>query len=155
MNRAWVIAGLGLRRLRRSRGALAGRGVKDYRASLRKPLFSPPLWLWFGIGALYYVACFLVIYRLIGDVPHSGLRSAALILVVMLMSINAGWNYIFFRTRNLFAASTAMFPYNLVAIALLLCLVRLDVTAALVFTSYLAYLMYANFWGYQLWQLNR
>ena len=155
MSRAAVIALVACVVSAALEGLFAGRNVKDYMARLRMPSYSPPMWLWYIIGALYYVACFVVIYRVVGEAPASALRTAALILVGALMSMNALWNYVFFRARNLFAATLASFPYNLVAIALLLCLVRLDLTAALVFAPYLAYLLFANFWGYQLWRLNR
>ena len=136
-------------------GLFAGRGVKEHMASLRMPRYSPPLWLWYIIGAVYYVGCFVVLYRLLGHVPPSGSRTAALVLTLLLMSINAGWNYIFFRARSLRGAFLAGVPYNLIALALMVALLPLDSTAALVFAPYVLYLIYANFWGYRLWRLNR
>ena len=136
-------------------GIFAGRGVKDYMSRLRMPRYSPPMWLWYVIGGLYYVACFVVLYRLIDRVPASGIRTTALTLIAVLMGINAFWNYIFFRARNLFLATAAGFPYSIIAIALAICLWQLDHTAAVVFLPYLVYPIYANFWGYGLWRLNR
>ena len=135
-------------------GVFAGRGVKEYMASLRMPRFAPSMRVWYVIGALYYIACFVVLYRLIDKAPPDANRTAAITLTLVLMSINAGWNYIFFRARNLFAVLLTGIAYTLVAFALMACLIWADTIAALVFAPYLVYLVFANFWGYQLWRLN-
>ena len=155
MNRAAVVALVACVVSAVLEGLFAGRGVKAYMQSLRQPPTAPPMWLWYVIGALYYVACFLIIYRLIGNVAPSPTRTAALILIFTVMGANAFWNYIFFRARNLVAVAVFNVPYSIAAVALLLLLVRLDGAAALVFTPYVIYLACANFWSYQLWQLNR
>ena len=101
-----------------------------------------------------YVACFVVLYRLFGVIVPSGTRTAALALLLVLMGINAFWNYIFFRARNLFAVVLTGIPYTLVALALMACLLSIDTVAALIFAPYLVYLIFAGVWSYQLWRLN-
>jgi tryptophan-rich sensory protein len=45
-------------------GACAGNNVKAYFAKLKSPRYSPPLWVWYIIGALYYGTFFFVVYRI-------------------------------------------------------------------------------------------
>lgn len=135
-------------------GILAGGGVRERFAALRLPRFSPPLPLWFVIGGVFYVVCFTVLYRL-WSLPASGVRNAALGLLVGMMAMNALWNYVFFRARSLRLSFFAFLPYGLVALALFALTLELDRIAAFSILSYIAYLGYATVWGYRLWRINR
>jgi benzodiazapine receptor len=135
-------------------GILAGRGVEARFADLRLPRYSPPLPVWFVIGAVFYLICFTVLYRLF-SLPASGLRDAALALLVGMMLMNALWNYVFFRVRDLFLSFVAGLPYGLMAVALFALTLKLDRLAALSLLPYILYLGYAGAWGYGLWRLNR
>lgn len=135
-------------------GILAGRGIQARFADLRLPRYSPPLLVWFVIGGLFYIACFTVLYRML-SLPASGSRNAALALLLGMMVMNALWNYVFFRARNLFLSFVAFLPYGLVAVALFVLTLKLDRVAALSILPYIVYLGYAGAWGYGLWKLNR
>jgi translocator protein len=135
-------------------GFFAGSGIKQRLATLRLPSYAVPFGGWMVIGALYYLICFSVLYRLF-LLPSSPGRNAAFALIGAFMFINALWNYFFFRTRNLFHAYLLGLPYGVIAISLfLLLLLRLDRTAAWFLLPYLLYLFYGNFWGYRIWKLN-
>jgi translocator protein len=132
----------------------AGSRVKARFAELRVPRYAPPLWAWVVIGAVYYVLCFAVLYRLLSMPGVVPLRQWAVMLFGSVMLINAVWNYFFFRTGNLFHAFVIGFPYSLIALVLFLLLLRLDRVAAFCLLPYLFYLIYANALGYYLWKLN-
>jgi translocator protein len=132
----------------------AGSRVKARFAELRVPRYAPPLWAWVVIGAVYYVLCFAVLYRLLSMPGVVPLRQWAVMLFGSVMLINAVWNYFFFRTGNLFHAFVIGFPYSLIALVLFLLLLRLDRVAAFCLLPYLFYLIYANALGYCLWKLN-
>jgi benzodiazapine receptor len=135
-------------------GLFAGRGVRQRLATLRSPSYAVPFWGWIVIGAIYYVICFAVLYRLFLLPPTPG-RTTAFVLLGAILFINALWNYFFFRTRNLFHAYLLGLPYNAITVFLFsLLLLRLDRIAAGCFLPYLLYLFYANFWGYRVWKLN-
>ena len=135
-------------------GLFAGTGIKQRLATVRSPSYSVPFWGWMVIGALYYVICFTVLYRLF-LLPSAPGRSATFALLGAMMFINALWNYFFFRTRNLFHAYLLGLPYSAIAISLfLLLLMRVDRTAAWCFLPYILYLFYASIFGYRIWKLN-
>ena len=135
-------------------GLAAGPGVRARLASLRQPRWAPSFGLWVLIGGLYYIVCFVLLLRLIG-LAHSPLRTSALVLVGVLMLVNAGFNYVFFRRAALRASFLLFLPYSLVALSVLVMLLRLDRVTAAIFGLYLLYLVYATVWGYQTWRLNR
>lgn len=135
-------------------GYCAGGSIRQRLVDLRQPRFVPPFWGWIVIGALYYVICFAVLYRLF-LLPRSSGRMAAFALIGTFMFINALWNYFFFRTRNLWHAFVLGIAYNVIALALFsLLLIRVDRVAAWCLSPYLLYLFYANSWGYRTWKLN-
>jgi benzodiazapine receptor len=135
-------------------GGLAGGVVRAHFRTLRLPRYTPPLWAWVVIGALYYVGCFIVLYRLFRLDSRSLLWSVAMSLALLMLAINAVWNLLFFRLKNLRASVLALIPYSLVAVFLAFSLAQLDPVAAWALAPYLVYLVYANAWVYSLWKAN-
>jgi tryptophan-rich sensory protein len=72
-----------------------------------------------------------------------------------MMIANAFWNYVFFRARNLFASFVSGSLAPVVDLTLFICVIALDRMAAWVLVPYLIYRLYAVWWGYELWKLNR
>lgn len=134
-------------------GVAAGRGVKERLALLRAPRWALSFGGWVVVGALYYVLCFAVLLRLLGQ-PSTALRNSALATLVALMAANAGFNFVFFRRRNLRASFLFFLPYSAIAVALFVQLLLVDRFAAAVFGPYLLYFVYATAWGYEMWRLN-
>lgn len=134
-------------------GVAAGPGVKQHLAALRAPRWALPFGAWVVVGAIYYVLCFAILFRLL-SLPASPVRTSALTTTVILMAANAAFNFIFFRRRNLFASFVCFLPYSAIAIALFIQLLLLDRLASALFAPYLLYFVYATVWGYQLWRLN-
>jgi len=136
-------------------GLCAGRRVRAVFAALQAPRFSPPLSVWFAIGLLYYATFGFVLYRLFVHPGDRALVRGTVALVAAMMVLNASWNLIFFRARNLFAAWIMGSAAPIPDILLLLCLRRLDALAALALLPYLVYRAYAVWWGYAVWIANR
>ena len=135
-------------------GLFAGKGVKTFIANLRTPSYAPPFWAWIIIGVFYYIISFFISYRVLRHSGDSFLKAVSLTLLLAMMSINAFWNYVFFRAQNLFLSFFAFIPYPLLAIALFVCLLQFEPPAAWIFLPYLAYLNYAAFICYKFWKLN-
>jgi tryptophan-rich sensory protein len=136
-------------------GACAGSKVKSYFGTLRSPSYAAPLWVWYIIGVGYYATFFFILYRILKLNTDSILRPATLGLVLFMMIANALWNYVFFRARKLFLAFVTGSAAPLFDAALLISLVGLDRLAAWSLVPYLLYRVYAVYWGYALWKLNR
>ena len=136
-------------------GLLAGRDVKGRFAALRLPRYSPPLWAWGLIGLLYYAVCFVVLHHVLGE-PVQGPRwFVTLGSVLVMMAVNAGRNYVFFRARDLRASFIVNVAYNLLAVVVFVLLASSARSIAAVFLPYLLYLTYATGWMHQLWRANQ
>ena len=135
-------------------GVFAGKNVKSFFAKLRLPSYSPPLWVWYIIGVIFYVICFFILYRIFRYDGGASIKYLALTLLLVMMGVNAFWNYAFFRAQNLFLSLFAFAFYPFIAIALFLGLLQFDKIAAWPLVPYFVYLLYAVRWGYELWKLN-
>src|ERR1043166_3442549 len=133
-------------------GACAGNNVKSFFASLRLPAYSAPLWVWSIIGLFYYLIFCFVLYRLLTLNNSSGLRSATIVLVLVMMTVNALTNYIIFRARNLRLSFQVGALFPILDITLFLMLIQLESLAAWTLIPYLLYRIYAVWWGYALWK---
>ena len=118
-------------------GIGAGKDVKGFFAKLRQPSFAPPVWIWYIIGVVYYVLCFFLAYRILRYEADDNVKYIALALLLVFMSINAFWNFVFFRFRSMFYAFLIGLPYVPVAIGLFVSLWQFDRLAAFVFLPYL------------------
>src|SRR5713226_4634220 len=131
-------------------GVCAGKNVKAYFAKLKWPRYAAPLWVWYIIGAAYYA-----IFRILRFERDSVLRNVALALILFMMVANALWNYVFFRAQNLFAGFISGSLAPILDLTLFICMIQLDKTAAGVLVPYLIYRLYAVWWVYELWKVNR
>jgi tryptophan-rich sensory protein len=82
------------------------------------------------------------------------IRGLSFVLTLLLLILNAGWNFFFFRRRDLKQSLLINIPYGAVALGLLVTLFRVDPLAGRLFTAYIVYLSYAIWFGYRVWQLN-
>ncbi|HYW72048.1 MAG TPA: TspO/MBR family protein [Pyrinomonadaceae bacterium] len=136
-------------------GICAGTEVKSFFANLKSPAYSPPLWLWYIIGGLYYATFFMVLIRVLTSDGNSALMNTTLALVATMMVANALWNYLFFRAHKLLASVVVTFLAPVLDVSLFICLFRLDQIAAWLLVPYLLYRLYSLWWAYGLWKLNR
>ena len=135
-------------------GVCAGRNIRAFFATLKFPPYSAPLWVWSIIGGGYYLIFGFISYRLL-RLDSSPLRNAVLALAVFMMVVNALSNYVIFRERNLYLSFVIGCLFPIMDVTLLLCLIQLDPIAAWSLVPYLIYRIYAVWWGYALWKLNR
>ena len=128
--------------------------MKEYLAELKWPSFSPPLWAWYAIAVAYYAIVFVCAYRILEYETTIPFRNAALTLLFAVVVLNAVWNALFFRAKNLRATFLFSLSYSIVVIGCWYCLLQFDSLAASVLGFYTVYLLYANVWGYRVWRLN-
>src|SRR5258707_282609 len=81
-----------------------GRGVRQRLAELRMPPYSPSFFVWLAIGAVYYAMSFLVLRHLLATTAFTPTVLIALALLVIILLLNALWNVLFFRWRDLRAS---------------------------------------------------
>lgn len=136
-------------------GLCSGKGVKEYFAKLKFPRYSAPLWVWYIIGGFYYLVFFFVIYRVMRQNTDDFLTQVTLVFILVMMVLNALWNYVFFRAQNLLVSFIVASLFPLLDVILLILLVQLDELSAWALVPYLIYRVYGVWWGYGFWRANR
>jgi len=135
-------------------GVLSGTEVKARIAELRNPGLGPSVGVWVLIGAAYYVLFFFLLRSLLTLQPTIYWTVAAIALTTLLLILNASWNWVFFRKKNLRWSFLFFVPYLAVALVLAIVLRRLGNPLLVWYLLYLAYLAWATWWSYRVWRLN-
>ncbi|HKV77380.1 MAG TPA: tryptophan-rich sensory protein [Candidatus Sulfotelmatobacter sp.] len=135
-------------------GIMSGSGVKSRFAEVRLPKGAPRLWSWAVIGGAYYVLFFFLLRSILAEPSTPFWTSVTLTLTAVLLIANASWNWIFFRGKNLWLSLVFFVPYFLLALTLAGVLHHVRNPLSTWYAFYLAYLAYASWWAYRVWQLN-
>jgi tryptophan-rich sensory protein len=80
-------------------GALGGKELPRWLASLRQPKFYPPLWVWIFVAVATYVLQGVIAYRLLRQ-PITPLKGAGFAFLVALMTANVAYNVVLDRRRS-------------------------------------------------------
>jgi translocator protein len=139
-------------------GGLAGwvtsQSVVEWYPTLNKPSWNPPPWIfapvWTTLYVMMGVAAWLVWMK---NIRFSGVR-VALILFGVQLALNGLWSFLFFKFHSP--------AWALVDILALLATLALTVVAffnqsklaGLLLVPYLAWVSFATFLNYTIWQLN-
>jgi len=135
-------------------GLLMGEGSSDWLLTLNQPWYSLPLWGWYIVGAVYYIMCITILYRVLSQ-HKSQDRKYALGLVIAMMAGNVFWNYLFFGLANTFAGFISLLPFTLLVVILFKLLLKFDRTTAWILFPYLLWLVYDIIWAHEVWVMNR
>ena len=128
--------------------------IPTWYATLRKPSFSPPNWLfapvWITLFALMGVSAFLVWRRGLGD---QQVKVALTIFVVQLI-LNILWSVIFFGLR---APLGGLIVISTLWVAILLTILnffKVSTTAGLLLVPYILWVSFAALLNLFIWRLN-
>ena len=127
--------------------------IGGWYASLRKPAWTPPNWLfgpvWSALYLMMAVAAWLV-WR------ERGLAGAALPLALFAaqLSLNALWSYLFFGLHRPGLGFAEIVALWLMILLTLLSFRGASATAALLLLPYLLWVTYAAALNFRIWRLN-
>jgi len=129
--------------------------IPGWYASLAKPPFSPPNWVfapvWTALYALMGTALYLVLKRGWSD-PR--VRKATVLFGVHL-TVNILWSWLFFGLRSPGAGFAAILVLITLIGAVTFCFAKLSRTAAILMGPYLFWVLFAAVLNFSIWRLNR
>jgi len=128
--------------------------LKPWYASLKKPSFTPPNWLfapaWITLYLLMAFAFYLVWMK---GAEFVEVRLAIFVFTVQLL-LNTVWSYIFFGKKLIFAG---LVDIVLLWISIAVCLLlfwKLSVLAGLLLVPYFIWVTFAMVLNFSIWKLN-
>ncbi|QIN84078.1 hypothetical protein GBA63_16575 [Rubrobacter tropicus] len=122
-------------------GFLTGDGPKTWYPRLRKPRWQIPLWASILVGLIVYVIDGFVAYRVLTAVPSAGDRAVALTALVVVMLLNALWNYAFFEYRSTLVGYLGIIGFLGPLLVLQIALFVYEPVAAWVHLAYTIYVL--------------
>jgi tryptophan-rich sensory protein len=135
-------------------GALGGYAtaspVTDWYPTLRKPSWNPPNWLFGPVWTTLYImmaaAAWLVWRR--------GQSRAAMILFFTQLALNLAWSFLFFGVRSPWLGLVGVVILWLALLATVIVFFQRDRLAGWLMLPYLAWVSFAAFLNFTIWQLN-
>jgi translocator protein len=132
-----------------TRPAIAG-----WYASLNKPLFSPPNWLfapaWLTLYTLMGIALYLIWQKGLGEKKNK----FAFYLFLGHLAVNALWSIVFFGLRSPLWAFVVIFILWLLIIWLTALFFKIDKRAAYLLVPYWLWVSFASLLNFSIWYLN-
>lgn len=125
----------------------------DWYASVEKPSWNPPAWLFGPVWTVLYVLIALAGSLLWGSRAQPFGRAALGAWGVQLV-LNAAWSWIFFGRRRMDLALLEMSALLLAIVVAVLLARRVRPLAAVLLLPYLAWVCFAWFLNLTLWRLN-
>lgn len=134
-------------------GLLSQQGMEIYGEMIRKPVLSPPAFLFPVVWTILYALMGIGAARVDAEKPGPK-RSVALNIYVIQLVVNFFWSLIFFRAQAYGFAFLWLMILWVLIIVMIVFFRRVDKTAALLQIPYFLWVTFAAYLNFQVWRLN-
>ena len=128
--------------------------IPTWYASLNKPWFNPPNWLFGPAWAILYALMGISLFLAWKKGIKSRQARPALTAFALQLFLNAAWSIIFFGLKMPLAAFAEILLLWLSIAAAIALFWRISRTSALLLVPYLAWVSFAALLNYSIWVLN-
>jgi translocator protein len=128
--------------------------ISGWYASLAKPSFSPPNWLFGPVWTTLYVLMGISAYVVWKKGAGEKAANIALIIFAMQLVLNLEWSVVFFGMRSPHFALLAIFALWLMIVATIREFYKIDRRAAYLLVPYILWVSFAAVLNYFVWVLN-
>ena len=125
--------------------------IPTWYASLSKPAFAPPNWVFAPVWTALYILMAFAAWRVW---KKTGLHSLEMAAFVLQLALNLGWSVVFFGLHRIGAALIEITVLDVAILATLILFFRRDRLAGLLFAPYLAWTLFATVLTRTFGQLN-
>lgn len=136
-------------------GIFTQSSVQSWYATIRKPVFTPPGWLFAPVWILLYLLMGVALYLIWYTVAHSKARHIALILFFIQLGLNILWSFLFFYLKNPLLGFIEILILLVFIILTAWKFYGLNQLAGILFLPYILWVGFASFLNFFLWMLNR
>jgi len=122
-------------------------------ASLAKPAFSPPNWLFGPVWTALFLLMAYSVWRIL-RLPPSGLRWWGLLFFFVQLALNAAWPWMFFATHSPALGLVDIVPQWIAIVGTIMIFRKLDGLAAWSLVPLAAWVAFAALLNVSIWRLN-
>jgi len=134
-------------------GAVTAESVTTWYATLNKPSFNPPNWIFGPVWTALYILMGVAAWRVWRAADRDTARGPLAVFALQL-AVNLGWSVAFFGLRNPGLAVVVILALDLLVLATALMFRRIDRLAAWLLVPYLAWISFATLLNVTIWRLN-
>jgi benzodiazapine receptor len=139
-------------------GLLSGLATTDsidsWYATLNKPSFNPPNYLFGPVWTLLYILMGISLYMIYQTIK-SPVRTTSIILFSVQMVLNLSWSFIFFNAQSPFAALIVIVILWFAILMMIIYFHKLSPAAAYLQIPYLLWVSFATVLNASIWYLNQ
>lgn len=125
----------------------------EYYATLAKPTWAPPPWLFGPVWMVLYLLMGIAAARIWSRFGFRGARDA-LSLFLLQLAVNACWSPVFFRLHQIGVALLVISVLDVLVVATVVAFAHRDRLAASLLAPYLAWIGFASALNLAIWRLN-
>lgn len=134
-------------------GAVTAESVTTWYATLNKPSFNPPNWIFGPVWTALYILMGVAAWRVWRSADRDTARGPLAVFALQL-AVNLGWSVAFFGLRNPGLAVVVILALDLLVLATALMFRRIDRLAAWLLVPYLAWISFATLLNITIWRIN-
>ena len=130
--------------------------IPTWFASINKPSFNPPNWVFAPVWTLLYIMMGYAAGRIWNKIDiHEAIVKKAFLFFLIQLALNALWSYLFFGLHNPMLASFEIIILWLMIYETYIQFKKIDKIAAYLLVPYLAWVSFATILTFSIWYLNR
>ena len=127
--------------------------IATWYATLSKPAFSPPNWIFGPAWTLLYILMGISLYMVWTSERNKSIKSASALFGAQL-GLNVLWSIIFFGLKSPFYAFIEIIMLWIAIVLTIRSFQKISRPAALLLVPYVLWVSFAAFLNYSVWMLN-
>ncbi len=127
--------------------------ISGWYATLQKPSFNPPNWLFGPVWTLLYLLMGISFY-IIWNQPSSRERNTAMTLFILQFLLNFCWSFIFFKQHQLAFALAEIIALWIGIVITMVWFSKLSSAAVWLLVPYILWVSFATLLTEAIWKLN-
>ena len=135
-------------------GMFTATAIPVWYASLNKPSFNPPNWVFGPVWTMLYLLLGISLF-MIWSLETGKERKQAILAFILQLFLNFGWSFLFFYSRMIGVALIEIAALWIAIILMLLRFYRIKPTAAYINIPYLVWVSFAGLLNAAYYLLNR
>jgi tryptophan-rich sensory protein len=130
------------------------RSIPTWYASLKRPSFAPPNWVFLPVWITLFVLMGVSLYLVWRMLSRGQKVRTALILFAVQLVLNMLWSILFFGLQSPFAAFIEIVVLWMAILLTIIAFIRVSTAAAVLMIPYILWVSFAAVLNFFFWKLN-